>query len=311
VVRPRLSDAKFFFEQDKKKTLAERVPQLANVVYHNKLGTQLQRTERVQALAGKIAALLGGDVALAERGALLAKADLLTDMVGEFPELQGIMGTYYARMTASRRRGLAASEHYQPRFAGDALPPPPPAPPWRWPTSWKPWSASGHRPAADRRQGPVRAAPPCAGRAAHAGREAPAAVAAALDAAAGCSPATPASRTRAPTCGLHLRPPARCCASAALRRTKSKPWWRSARRLDDVVAPGSGAAFAACRRPPLAAANKRITNILKKIEGVAIDAHGAVRACCRKPPSRACSRPCRPPVRRSRPPCAKATSPAR
>jgi glycyl-tRNA synthetase beta chain len=66
------------------------------VVYHNKLGNQLQRTERVQALAGKIATLLGGDVALAERGALLAKADLLTDMVGEFPELQGIMGTYYA-----------------------------------------------------------------------------------------------------------------------------------------------------------------------------------------------------------------------
>ncbi len=123
VVRPRLSDAKFFFEQDKKKKLADRLPGLGNVVYHNKLGTQGQRTERVKALAGKIAAALGADVALAERGALLAKADLLTDMVGEFPELQGIMGTYYARHDGEPEDvALAASEHYQPRFAGDALP---------------------------------------------------------------------------------------------------------------------------------------------------------------------------------------------
>ncbi|GAB3547769.1 glycine--tRNA ligase subunit beta [Noviherbaspirillum agri] len=123
VVRPRLSDAKFFFEQDKKKKLADRLPGLANVVYHNKLGTQAARTERVQALAGKIAASLNADVKLAERGALLAKADLLTDMVGEFPELQGIMGTYYARHDGEHEEvALAASEHYQPRFAGDALP---------------------------------------------------------------------------------------------------------------------------------------------------------------------------------------------
>ena len=123
VVRPRLSDAKFFFEQDKKKTLASRLPLLANVVYHNKLGTQAARTDRVTALAGAIAAKLGGDVALATRGALLAKADLLTDMVGEFPELQGIMGTYYARHDGEPEEvALAASEHYQPRFAGDALP---------------------------------------------------------------------------------------------------------------------------------------------------------------------------------------------
>jgi glycyl-tRNA synthetase beta chain len=123
VVRPRLADAKFFFEHDKKKTLADRVPGLANVVYHNKLGTQGQRTERVKALAGKIAAALNADVALAERGALLAKADLLTDMVGEFPELQGIMGTYYARHDGEHEEvALAISEHYQPRFAGDALP---------------------------------------------------------------------------------------------------------------------------------------------------------------------------------------------
>jgi glycyl-tRNA synthetase beta chain len=123
VVRPRLSDAKFFFEQDKKKKLVDRIPGLSNVVYHNKLGTQAQRTERLAALAGKIAQALNVDVARAERGALLAKADLLTDMVGEFPELQGIMGTYYARHDNEHEEvALAISEHYQPRFAGDALP---------------------------------------------------------------------------------------------------------------------------------------------------------------------------------------------
>lgn len=123
VVRPRLSDAKFFFEQDKKKTLEARVPLLANVVYHNKLGTQHERTMRLCALAGAIARRLGYDMLLAERGALLAKADLLTDMVGEFPELQGIMGAYYARHDGEHEEvALAASEHYLPRFAGDALP---------------------------------------------------------------------------------------------------------------------------------------------------------------------------------------------
>jgi glycyl-tRNA synthetase beta chain len=123
VVRPRLSDAKFFFEQDKKKSLESRLPLLANVVYHNKLGTQAERTARVTRLAGAIARRLGYDVLLAERGAELAKTDLLTDMVGEFPELQGIMGTYYARHDGEHEEvALAASEHYQPRFAGDALP---------------------------------------------------------------------------------------------------------------------------------------------------------------------------------------------
>ncbi|MFT5588065.1 MAG: glycyl-tRNA synthetase beta chain [Bradyrhizobium sp.] len=123
VVRPRLSDAKFFFEQDKKKTLAERLPGLAGIVYHNKLGTQAQRTARVTALAGKLALAGGSDVALAERAALLAKTDLITDMVGEFPELQGIMGTYYAHHDGEPAAvAQAISEHYQPRFAGDALP---------------------------------------------------------------------------------------------------------------------------------------------------------------------------------------------
>ena len=123
VVRPRLSDAKFFFEQDQKKSLADRLPALANVVYHNKLGTQAQRTERVTALAGKIAEALHADAALAQRAALLAKTDLVTDMVGEFPELQGIMGTYYARHDGEANEVASAiAEHYQPRFAGDALP---------------------------------------------------------------------------------------------------------------------------------------------------------------------------------------------
>ncbi|WJF90724.1 glycine--tRNA ligase subunit beta [Paraburkholderia bonniea] len=123
VVRPRLADAKFFFEQDQKKPLAQRVPLLANVVYHNKLGSALQRTERIEALAGAIATLAGADVALAQRAAHLAKADLLTDMVGEFPELQGTMGTWYARHDGEPEEvALACSEHYQPRFSGDALP---------------------------------------------------------------------------------------------------------------------------------------------------------------------------------------------
>lgn len=97
VVRPRLADAKFFFDQDRKKTLESRVPGLAKVVYHNKLGTQGERTERVRIIARWVAEQLGADPVLADRAALLAKADLLTDMVGEFPELQGIMGGYYAR----------------------------------------------------------------------------------------------------------------------------------------------------------------------------------------------------------------------
>jgi len=97
VVRPRLADAKFFFDQDRKKTLGSRVSGLNKVVYHNKLGTQGERVERVRAIARWVAEKVGADVAASDRSALLAKADLLTDMVGEFPELQGIMGSYYAR----------------------------------------------------------------------------------------------------------------------------------------------------------------------------------------------------------------------
>lgn len=125
VVRPRLADAKFFFDQDRKKTLESRVAGLAKVVYHNKLGTQGERMERVRAIAKVIGAELGDDHLAheADIAARLAKADLLTDMVGEFPELQGIMGGYYARHDGlGEDIALAIEDHYRPRFAGDALP---------------------------------------------------------------------------------------------------------------------------------------------------------------------------------------------
>lgn len=125
VVRPRLADAKFFFDQDRKKTLASRVEGLGKVVYHNKLGTQGERVERVRAIAKAIATQLG-DAALvadADLAAQLAKTDLVTDMVGEFPELQGIMGGYYALNDGlGETVANAIEDHYKPRFAGDALP---------------------------------------------------------------------------------------------------------------------------------------------------------------------------------------------
>ncbi|HEY8356285.1 MAG TPA: glycine--tRNA ligase subunit beta, partial [Ramlibacter sp.] len=125
VVRPRLADAKFFFDQDRKKTLESRVAGLARVVYHNKLGTQGERSDRVRAIAQTIGARLGSDdlAREADLAARLAKADLLTDMVGEFPELQGIMGGYYARHDGlGDDVAFAIEDHYRPRFAGDALP---------------------------------------------------------------------------------------------------------------------------------------------------------------------------------------------
>ena len=123
VVRPRLSDARFFFQQDQKRPLGNRVADLGKVVYHNQLGNQLERTQRVQALAVGIAKKLNADEKLASRAAEIAKTDLLTDMVGEFPELQGIMGRYYAVHDGENPEVAAAcSEHYMPRFAGDTLP---------------------------------------------------------------------------------------------------------------------------------------------------------------------------------------------
>ena len=138
VVRPRLADAKFFFDQDRKKKLEERIPGLAKVVYHNKLGTQAERSERVREIAHAVVEQLRlaqypygveakdeFDVldSKAQQAARLAKTDLLTDMVGEFPELQGIMGNYYARHEGLRDGvAIAIEDHYKPRFAGDALP---------------------------------------------------------------------------------------------------------------------------------------------------------------------------------------------
>lgn len=123
VLRARLADAKFFFDQDRKKTLESRLPGLASVVYHNKLGSQKDRNQRLVQLAGWLAPKVGADVALAERAALLCKADLLTDMVGEFPELQGNMGEHYAHHDGEATEvAQAIADHYSPRFAGDALP---------------------------------------------------------------------------------------------------------------------------------------------------------------------------------------------
>ena len=123
VLRARLADAKFFYDQDRRERLEARVPRLAQVVYHNKLGTQHDRVERLKPLAVNIARSLGADTGLAERAAELCKADLLTGMVGEFPELQGTMGRYYALHDGEPKEVADAIEsHYRPRYAGDRLP---------------------------------------------------------------------------------------------------------------------------------------------------------------------------------------------
>jgi len=123
VVRPRLNDAEFFFKQDKKNTLESHNQRLQDVVFQAELGSVYDKAARVARLAGYIAKTLGSDAQLAERAGLLSKCDLSTEMVGEFPELQGIMGTYYARHDGEHDEvALALNEQYQPRFAGDALP---------------------------------------------------------------------------------------------------------------------------------------------------------------------------------------------
>lgn len=125
VVRPRLSDAKFFYDQDRKKPLDSRIMGLSRIVYHNRLGSLGERVERVQAIARAIGLQLGGETLSrqADQAALLAKADLTTDMVGEFPELQGIMGRYYALHDGhSPEIAFAIEDHYRPRFSGDELP---------------------------------------------------------------------------------------------------------------------------------------------------------------------------------------------
>lgn len=123
VLRARLSDAKFFFDQDRKTKLRDRVTRLKNVVYHNKLGSQFERVQRIQKLAVEIARLLEANKKHAEDAAYLCKADLLTEVVGEFPELQGVMGKYYALHDGENEIVARAIEgHYHPRFAGDTLP---------------------------------------------------------------------------------------------------------------------------------------------------------------------------------------------
>ena len=126
VLRARLADAKFFFDQDRKTPLAARVDKLRSIVYHHKLGTQAERIDRLGFLATKIAGMIGVDAQAAARAALLAKADLVTDMVGEFPELQGVMGRYYALHDGEPPAVAdAISQHYWPRHAGDGAA-------WRW-----------------------------------------------------------------------------------------------------------------------------------------------------------------------------------
>ena len=123
VLRARLADAKFFFDQDRRTPLAARVERLRSVVYHNRLGTQAERVDRLRFIASRIAAAVGADPQAANHAAMLAKADLVTDMVGEFPELQGTMGRYYAQHDGEPPAiADAIAEHYWPRFAGDELP---------------------------------------------------------------------------------------------------------------------------------------------------------------------------------------------
>jgi len=123
VLRARLSDAKFFWDEDRKHSLESRVEKLKGIVFHAKLGTQFERVQRVEALAGEIAAKIGADVEMAKRAARLAKADLTTGVVGEFPELQGVMGRYYALHDKEDASVAdAIRDHYKPVGPGDAVP---------------------------------------------------------------------------------------------------------------------------------------------------------------------------------------------
>ena len=116
MIRARLSDAKFFYETDLKTKLEDRLPKFEQIVFHEKLGTQGERIKRIERLAAEIAPLVGADVEKTKRAAHLAKADLLTEVVGEFPELQGLMGKYYALAQGEDASVAAASEeHYKPQ----------------------------------------------------------------------------------------------------------------------------------------------------------------------------------------------------
>ena len=123
VIRARLSDAKFFYETDLKTRLEDRLPKFDGIVFHEKLGTQAERIARIVALAGQLAPIVGADAAKAERAAQLCKADLLTDVVGEFPELQGLMGRYYAEaQNEDEAVAHACEDHYRPKGPDDLVP---------------------------------------------------------------------------------------------------------------------------------------------------------------------------------------------
>ena len=123
VIRARLSDAKFFYETDLKTRLEDRLPKFKDIIFHEKLGTQAERIERIERLAGELAPLVGADVEKAKRAARLCKADLLTEMVGEFPELQGIMGKYYAEAQGEDEAvAHACEDHYKPKGPDDLVP---------------------------------------------------------------------------------------------------------------------------------------------------------------------------------------------
>ena len=303
VVRPRLADARFFYDQDRKKTLASRVAGLDKVVYHGKLGTQGERVGRIRAIARWVAERIGADVGHADRAAELAKADLLTDMVGEFPELQGVMGGYYARHDGEPEdvADAIASQYLNRRSDDDAARR---STGRRGAADRRPGRDAGrhlgHRPEADRREGPVRAAPPCADvdRARSTASRPPAprrrsasslrepARGRALDVRVGRA----AARYRRSGRGLRLR---------ALREPARGRLRRADRRRGDRPAPAAAAgrapleAVRAFQRldesAALAAANKRVGNILKKSNGAAPGV-GRCRRCCRSPARSRCTR---------------------
>jgi glycyl-tRNA synthetase beta chain len=251
--------------------LETRVPRLGSIVYHNKLGTQLDRTARLAKLASASPCMIGAEPLLASRAAQLAKADLTTDMVGEFPELQGLMGRYYAEHDHEPAEvATAIEEHYWPRFAGDALPEAPVRPGGRARRQARDAGRNvRHRRAAHRRQGSVRTSPPRDRSDPDRRREAPLValpdlIGAAFDAFASV-PAVADARARAGR--LHLRAPARLSARRRVHREPGR-----GRAVPASRAPRSraraGAAVRAFGELPeadaLAAANKRIVNILKK-----------------------------------------------
>lgn len=168
VVRPRLADAEFFFNTDRKKRLEDNLPRLQTVLFQQQLGTLRDKTDRIAELSGWIAREIGADVNHATRAGLLSKCDLMTNMVFEFTDTRGVMGMHYARHDGEAEDvAVALNEQYQPRFAGDDLPSIRLPAPWRLPIRWTPGGYLRYRPASKRRQRPVCAASCCAGRAAH------------------------------------------------------------------------------------------------------------------------------------------------